>query len=126
MGSLENIRNDVANSSFTINEINEINEAICDGIKQRYKVENLYFTYEYYGSDGYGCFLNGFNSILCSLRCSTTKSTTNKVLDPYTLDAVLNNLSENKEKIYFSDLRKYYNNLDDLRRDLLVINLSGI
>jgi hypothetical protein len=122
MDSLEDIRNGIANGNFTIDEVNE---AVCDGIKRHYGVENLYFTYKYLGFDGYGS-LSGFNDLLCSLVCSTTKNITDNNLNSHNLNMVLKNLSKGKEKIYFSDLGKNYNNLNDLRHDLLVINLSGI
>ena len=59
--------------------------------------------------------------------CSNKKSVDYiNVSDPASLREFLEDLSKGKGKVYHTDLEKWYNDLDSLRHDNLVVVLSKI
>ena len=98
--------------------------AICDGIKKKYNLENLYFSKDYC-TDGYGEIFS--MNYLHQWKCSTQKNQRCSIdNDPCTLEKLFLNLKEKREKIIFEDLNKTYNSLDDLRQDNLILRFSGV
>ena len=140
MNSLENIRNGIANGSVSLEEVNH---ALCDGIKQYYGASDLHFSRGYIpGStmdDGYGLICNtnpvnqfGGSYVYVNVSgdtwlCSTSPDSKNApIINPQDLELILGDFSRGKLKVYFVDSGREYDNLHDLRHDHLAMKLSGV
>lgn len=132
--SLENIKNGIANGSVTVEEVNL---ALCDGIKQHYGAEGLHFFRGYTPgsmSDAYG-FIPRPSTIIGNPSYSTgdtwlcQASPDSKylpVVNPQDLEILVGDFFRGKVKVFFVDSGKDYDSLHDLRHDHMAMQLSGI
>ncbi len=122
MDPLEHIRNGIANGGINIEDVTN---ALCDGVKRHYGVPNLHFARRLAPDDSYGILTSLFTGEeVGDLVCWTGANPGG--MSPQHLNYSLDQLANGKEKIYFIDLDKWYYTLNDLRHDTLVITLSGI